>query len=119
MWLTLNIHCSAPVPTQTTGRCLALGSFIKKNRGEIRKKYFKNRRKLFSANANKSEVIDWDEIYTLKPNFPIFTAKKQRKTSDYEQEKVITNRRIDSMSLYSVGLFFYRRELSQVAKNAL
>ena len=41
-------------------------------------------------------MIDWDEIYTLKPHFPIFTAKKQRKTSDYEQEKVITNRRIDS-----------------------
>ena len=94
MWLTLDIHCSAPVPTQTTGGCLALGSFIK-NTGEIRKK-IKNRKKLFSANANKSEVIDWDEIYTLKPNFPIFTAKKQRKTSDYEQEKVITNRRIDS-----------------------
>ena len=42
-------------------------------------------------------MIDWDEIYTLKPHFPIFTAKKQRKTSDYEQEKVITNRRIDSI----------------------
>ena len=97
MWLTLKIHCLAPVPTQTTGGCLALGSFIKKNRGEIRKKYFKNRKKRFSANANKSEVIDWDEIYTLKPHFPIFTAKKQRKTSDYEQEKVITNRRIDSI----------------------
>ena len=42
-------------------------------------------------------MIDWDEIYTLKPHFPIFTAKMQRKTSDYEQEKVITNRRIDSI----------------------
>ena len=30
MWLTLKIHCLAPVPTQTTGGCLALGSFIKK-----------------------------------------------------------------------------------------
>ena len=68
-----------------------------KKQGRNQKKYFKNRRKLFSANANKSEVIDWDEIYTLKPNFPIFTAKKQRKTSDYEQEKMITNRMIDSI----------------------
>ena len=30
MWLTLSIHCSAPVPIQTTGGGLALGNFIKK-----------------------------------------------------------------------------------------
>ena len=59
------------------------------------------------GHANKSEVIDWDEIYTLKPNFPIFTAKKQRKTSDYEQEKVITNRRIDSTTIFTLAGYSY------------
>ena len=41
MWLTLNIHCSAPVPTQTTGGCLALGSFIKKTGEKSEKKSLK------------------------------------------------------------------------------
>ena len=36
-------------------------------------------KKLFSASGNKSEVVDWDEIYTLKPYFTIFTAKKAGK----------------------------------------
>ena len=47
----------------------------------------RSHKKLFSANGNKSEVVDDDEIYTLKPYFTIFTAKKQEKTSGYEQEK--------------------------------
>ena len=47
MWLTLNIHCSAPVPTQTTGRCLALGSFIKKTGEKSENKYLKIERNDF------------------------------------------------------------------------
>ena len=39
----------------------------------------RSQKKLFSANGNKSEVVDGDEIYTLKPYFPIFTAKKAGK----------------------------------------
>ena len=39
MWLTLDIHCSAPVPTQTTGGCLALGNVIKKQ-GRNQKELF-------------------------------------------------------------------------------
>ena len=47
----------------------------------------RSQKKLFSANGNKSEVVDGDEIYTLKPYFPIFTAKKSMK------KQVITNRK--------------------------
>ena len=57
MWLTLDIHCSAPAPTQTTGGCLALENFIKKT-GQKSEKKIKNRKKLFSANRNRSEVVD-------------------------------------------------------------
>ena len=39
----------------------------------------RSQKKLFSANGNKSEVVDDDEIYTLKPYFPIFIAKKAGK----------------------------------------
>ena len=41
MWLTLKIHCLAPVPTQTTGGCLALGSFIKKTGEKTEKNILK------------------------------------------------------------------------------
>ena len=58
MWLTLDICCSAPVPTQTTGGCLALENFIKKTGRKSEKKFKKNRKKLFSANSNRSEVVD-------------------------------------------------------------
>ena len=39
----------------------------------------RSQKKPFSANGNKSEVVDDDEIYTLKPYFPIFIAKKAGK----------------------------------------
>ena len=42
-------------------------------------KAWQKSKKLFSANGNKSEVVDDDEIYTLKPYFPIFIAKKAGK----------------------------------------
>ena len=47
----------------------------------------RSQKKLFSANGNKSEVVDDDEIYTLKPFFPDFYCKKAGKTGGYEQEK--------------------------------
>ena len=39
----------------------------------------RSQKKLFSANGNKSAMVDCDEIYTLKPYFPIFIAKKAGK----------------------------------------
>ncbi len=39
----------------------------------------RSKKKLFSANGNKSEVVDDDEIYTLKPFFPDFYCKKAGK----------------------------------------
>ena len=47
MWLTLDIHCSAPVPTQTTGGCLALGSFIKKTGEKSEKNILKIEKAIF------------------------------------------------------------------------
>ena len=38
----------------------------------------RSQKKPFSANGNKSEVVDDDEIYTFF--FPIFIAKRQEKT---------------------------------------
>ena len=53
MWLTLSIHCSAPVPTQTTGRCLALGSFIKKTGEKSEKNILKIEESDFRPTAIK------------------------------------------------------------------
>ena len=69
-----------------------------KKQGRNQKKNIKNRKKRFSDNGNKSQVVDCNEIYTLKPYFTIFTAKKQEKTSGYEQKKVVTNKRIVSIA---------------------
>ena len=47
MWLTLDIYCSAPVPTQTTGGCLALENFIKKTGRKSEKKNLKIEKSYF------------------------------------------------------------------------
>ena len=56
MWLTLDIHCSAPVPTQTTGGCLALENFIKKTGRKSGKKIIKIERSDFRPMAIK---VQW------------------------------------------------------------
>ena len=46
--------------SETTWGCLALGSFIKKQGGNQKKKF----KKAIFGHDNKSEVVDWDESYT-------------------------------------------------------
>ena len=53
MWLTLSIHCPAPVSTQTTGECLALGNFIKKTGEKSEKNILKIEERYFRLTAIK------------------------------------------------------------------
>ena len=70
MWLTLNIHCSAPVPTQTTGGCLALGSFIKKTGPKSENKILKIEKSDFRTMAIK---VKWYSVIFLKCSLFIFS----------------------------------------------
>ena len=58
---------------------------------------------LFSASGNKREVLDWDEIYTLKPYFTIFTAKKAGKNEWLQTKGNLAQKRPIHLAWKKVG----------------